>query len=175
MNMQPGSGATTTQIVACAVWCCDKKQYQLKKRGRSSSLNCQRLGSKKHSCVTHALRKHTKSGKLTTKTKYPGIKVPTKAVKVKVGRKTFMAKPDTILDGTRSVDVKFPCDSDEVKEKNKTLKNGQAAVYPSEKAGRTLMKDKEDKVYRKIPGIKSSTTMTPERAEEVKHKDCKCN
>ncbi len=174
MNMQPGAGATTTQIVACAVWCCDKKEYVLKKKNRKVDQNCPRLGSKKHSCVTHALRKH-KNGRLTQQTKYPGVKVPTRAVAVTVDGETVMCKPDTILDGNRSVDVKFPCDVEGVKEKNKTVRYGQPAVYKSERAGRTLMKDKEDKDYRAMPGIKSSTTMTPERAEKVKHEDCKCN
>lgn len=175
MNMQPPDGATPNQIIACAVICCDKKEYVLKKRGRPQVLNCQRLGSKKHSCVTHALRKHTASGKLTTKSRFARIRVPTKAVKVRVGRKTFMAKPDTIVDGARSIDVKFPCDPDDVKARNKNLKFGQAAQYPSERAGRTLKGKKEKKVYKNMKGVKSSTTMTPERAEkEVNPDDCKC-
>ncbi|MBS0447269.1 MAG: hypothetical protein JSR59_15120 [Proteobacteria bacterium] len=174
MNMQPGDGATTTQIVACAVWCCDKKNYVLKKKGRKVSQNCSRLGSKKHSCVTHALREH-KNGKMTTRSKYPGVRVPKCAEPVRVDGETVMAKPDTILDGNRSVDAKFPCDSDKVKEINKGVGFGEPAIYRSERAGRTLMKDKEDKIYREIPGIKSSTTMTPERAEKVIHEDCECN
>jgi hypothetical protein len=175
VNMQPGAGATPTQVAACAVHCCDRKQYQLKKRGRKVEQNCSRLGTKKHSCVTHALREH-KSGKMTTKSAFPNVEVPKAAQLVTLADgSTYNAKPDIIVNGNTSIDAKFPCDVEGVKEKNKGIKYGDSAFYPSEKAGRTMEGFKEEEVYIRMKGIDSSRTMTPEMAEDEKHEDCKCN
>lgn len=177
MNMQPGSAATPTQVVACAVKCCDRKNYVLKKPNREESQSCSRLGTKKHSCVTHAIREH-KNGRMTTKTK-PGlgdVVAPSKTFPIPMpDGTTYNAKPDTIVNGNKSIDVKFPCDSEKVAKKNKGLKNNQAAVYPSTREGRTMMGRKERDVYTQIDGITSSRTMTPEMAEDEAHEDCKCN
>jgi hypothetical protein len=177
MNMQPGASATPTQVAACAVHCCDKKKYVLKKSGRKVEQNCSRLGTKKHSCVTHALREH-KNGRMTTSTKkgFGDIVVPKAASIVTLADgSTYNAKPDIIVNGNVSIDAKFPCDVEGVKAKNKGIKFGEAAFYPSEKAGRTMMGFKEEDVYIRMEGIDDSRTMTPEMAEDEKHEDCKCN
>jgi hypothetical protein len=73
MNIQqPLTYSQAIPIIACAIYCCDtKEKYHLVQRPHN--MDCARLGTKKHSCVLHKLRKTDKHGKMTTDNKYNGI------------------------------------------------------------------------------------------------------
>ncbi len=90
-NLQ-APGLTDTQKVACAIYCCDQKEYPLVKR--AGNKNCQRLGSKKHSCVLHQLREK-KGGKLTQKNRFSGIQA---SPRIEDNGKLLI--PDTIVGST---------------------------------------------------------------------------
>ncbi|MFO0617509.1 MAG: hypothetical protein U0414_33240 [Polyangiaceae bacterium] len=174
---KPGVAMTPTERVACAIYCCDKKKYNLP-NSRGGRKTCQRIGNRKHSCVLHALRKHTKSGKLTTKNKYAGVKASPRFPK---GKRTLI--PDTIVNGNKVIDAKFPCETKDVhgpgdKPKGKgpgfTTGKGKKA-YPSDsRRGTVMLTSKEKSDYKKINGIKKVEAMTPADAKTAKGKNCKC-
>ncbi|HSI49048.1 MAG TPA: DUF4150 domain-containing protein [Ideonella sp.] len=62
---------TAEQAVACAIMCCDKMPYR-QTRGKSSKNDCQRLATKKHSCVHHSLTMLNKSTKAEGNTQSGG-------------------------------------------------------------------------------------------------------
>ena len=155
--------AGVMEEVACAIFCCDKKAYPLKKR--KGDKECQRLGSKKHSCVLHKFREHDKSGRLTQKSsnpkvlaspRYDGITDRTLIPDLQVG--------DTV------VDAKFPC-----KPPLEATKGNQKKVQRSDMniPGTDMTGAKEEIDYGMIPGVEKVFGMTPKDAEEMKS-DCKC-
>ena len=172
-------GLTDEQRVACAILCCDRKQYQMKKRGRKDK-ECQRLGSKKHSCVLHQLREK-KDGKLTQNPRkgFEGIKANPPCSAPGVSR---TLRPDIMI-GKQIIDAKFPCDPDKIKEKNKGLSFGDKAQYQSESTGRDMSTPKEEVDYKninkvdgqKVEKLPDPKTKTPEdAAKDLPGGTCEC-
>jgi uncharacterized Zn-binding protein involved in type VI secretion len=160
--------------VACAIHCCDKKEYSLRSSGKNEK-TCQRLGCRKHSCVLHRLRKK-KNGKLLQENKFIGVEASPRFPKGTVTGITRDLIPDTIINGDTIIDCKFPCDPAKVKARGFTKGNATKAftgkqIGPSPRplgAG-----DKEKKEYNNIDGIKDVRTMTPDQAEKVMG-NCSC-
>jgi hypothetical protein len=164
-------GLTDEQRVACAILCCDRKHYVMKKRNRKDK-ECQRLGSKKHSCVLHQLREK-KDGRLTQQPRFPGINANPACSAPGIGR---VLRPDIMI-GSRVIDAKFPCDPAKIREKNKGLAFGDKAQYPSEKSGRDMTTGKEAVDYKNIDKptkVSSTKTMTPEQAAKKVPGGCEC-
>jgi len=120
--------------IACAVLCCDKKEYPLDKKGNE----CARLGTKKHSCVLHKLRKEDKQGKMTQENRVKSGKTELQA-SPRYPKTNPVYIPDLKF-GELAIDLKFPC-PDPVK----TGKNGSKVKNPSDmtKTSDTMMTDKE--------------------------------
>jgi hypothetical protein len=158
-NIEPPQ-LTDDQRVACAIYCCDKKAYPLKKRAKDKE--CQRLGNKKHSCVLHQLREK-KGGKLTTNSRFPGI-LASPRYNVRGIPRTLI--PDVQI-GDRVIDAKFPCPS--------PIKNTPPIIAQPSGAGSGIAwlgkKEKED--YLEIDGVNSVEGMSPDDADKAKG-NCKC-
>jgi hypothetical protein len=150
------------QIVACAIHCCDNKEYPLVKR--DGDKECQRLGSKKHSCVTHQLR-NKKDGRLTQTNRYPGIQAAPRFPGV--GGMDRVLIPDVMV-GNHVIDCKFPCDPAKVK--NTPPNIAQPSISGS---GTSMLTAKERDDYPQIPGNPTVEAMTPDDAAGKKG-DCKC-
>lgn len=185
----PNTGATMTGLkqgdtepkdspeaeVACAIHCCDKKEYSLQTRGKNVK-TCQRLGNRKHSCVLHRLRK--KSGdKLLQENKFKGIEASPRFPPGTVPGVSRTLIPDTIINGDTVIDCKFPCDPEKVKDRGFT-KGKLKKAYTGKQIGPSTSTlgagNKELNEYDKIPGIKDVQTMTPEQAEGKKGPNCSC-
>ncbi|MEA3183131.1 MAG: hypothetical protein QOI59_6654 [Gammaproteobacteria bacterium] len=166
------AGMPAVQQIACAVYCCDKAEYNQKWRP-SKKKDCQRLGSKKHWCVDQAL-KRSPNPDVTPSPKFkPGQHLNvTRALLNKFGIKT--AVPDIMLkgsDGNYLVDAKFPCPdtSKRIVLKGQVMESGPLArsmptgkekdLYPHCKVG----KDK----------VKAVTTVSPAEAAMF-GEPCKC-
>jgi hypothetical protein len=163
----PGMGGEAD--VACAIHCCDKKEYNLpKKKGKKAQkTTCQRLGSRKHSCVLHKLREKTESGKLTTTNKFKNVLASPRCSAPGVGRTLI---PDTIVDGV-AIDAKFPCDPSKVKF-GSPVKN-----LSLPRPGTSMQGDKELNEYKAITKpvkVQDCQAMTPSDAAEAKGSNCKC-
>lgn len=165
--------------VACAIYCCDQEEYSLKNT-RGGRKTCQRLGHRKHSCVLHKLREKTASGKLTTKNKHADVQASPR-FKVPGVPRTLI--PDTIVNGNKVIDAKFPCETNKVHGPSDTpagtgpgFTTGKSKrAYPcSPRSGASMLTRKERKDYKKIPGVKKVEAMTPEDAKKKKGDDCKC-
>ncbi|MEA3546615.1 MAG: DUF4150 domain-containing protein [Thermodesulfobacteriota bacterium] len=168
----PG-GLTAEQKVACAIYCCDNAKYKKKKHKPSKTksgaeLDCISLSTTKHSCVLHSLRKKTKSGKLTQKSKYKDIIASPSNLKVG-GKKVI---PDIIIYGNSIIDCKFPC-----KKPAAPLK-GEKHKSDMSKRGTDMLTDKENYIYPKIKvkgqKVKRVRAMTPKDAQAKKGDKCKC-
>jgi hypothetical protein len=170
----PGPPVTPAEAaVACAIWCCDKEPYSLQNT-RGGRKTCQRLGHRKHSCVLHKLRK--KSGnKLTTTNKVPGVEASPRIPPGVRGNDTSRVLiPDTIVDGNKVIDAKFPCETDDVHKKGFT-KGAAKMAYPSDgRLGSAMTTSKEDIDYKKIDGGMKTECMTPADAAAKKGSDCEC-
>lgn len=165
MNME-SLGSTDDKKIACIITCCDKKPYSLKDKGYDK--NCQRLGSRKHSCVFRTARKLEKSGKTKIKAspRYTAAEHPVLAgLLASLGKKSLI--PDVVI-GNRVIDAKFPCDPATVKNTTGSKKLSQPSVV-----GKTMNTSKEDDIYTDLPGIKSSEAMKPDEAESKKG-TCDC-
>jgi hypothetical protein len=91
--------------IACAVLCCDKKKYPLDKKGNE----CARLGTKKHSCVLHKMRKEDKQGKMTQENR---VKDKSSGTVLQASPRYPSSDPKYIPDlkyGGLAIDLKFPC------------------------------------------------------------------
>ncbi|CAN5718412.1 hypothetical protein BH11PSE13_BH11PSE13_11370 [soil metagenome] len=109
--------------IACAIYCCDKKEYSQKLR-KNKSRDCARLGSKKHGCVNQALKKNADPAI----TPSPRFKKPPAKLQVPAADlKKFEIKtavPDVMFkkDGKYYlVDAKFPCSKETTADQNKAL------------------------------------------------------
>ncbi len=166
MNME-SIGSTDDEKVACIISCCDKKPYSLKDNGYDK--NCQRLGSRKHSCVFRNARQveeEDKKSKIKASPRYTAEKYPElKPLLAQEGKSWFT--PDIVI-GSRVIDAKFPCP-----EKVANTTGNQTLSQPSPSVVRTMSTPKEEDIYPKLPGIDSSEPMKPEQAEESKGK-CDC-
>jgi hypothetical protein len=165
MNME-AIGSTDDERVACIITCCDKRPYSLPDKGYDK--NCQRLGSRKHSCVFRNARELEKSGKSKIKAsprytaeKYPDLKPLLDSLE----KKSLI--PDIVI-GNRVIDAKFPCDPEQVKNTTGSQKLSQPSVV-----GKTMNTAKEDDIYPDLPGIDSSKPMKPDQAEKAKG-NCDC-
>lgn len=156
-NLQ-APGLTDTQKVACAIYCCDQKEYPLVKR--AGNKNCQRLGSKKHSCVLHQLREK-KGGKLTQKNRFSGIQA---SPRIEDNGKLLI--PDTIV-GSTVIDAKFPC-PDPIKNTPPNIAQPSPA-----RSSDSMLGTKETVDYQNLDGVDDVEGMTPSEAEDEKG-DCKC-
>jgi uncharacterized Zn-binding protein involved in type VI secretion len=162
--------------VACAIYCCDKKSYSLQSRPPKNEKTCQRLGSRKHSCVLHRLRK--KAGKkLLQENKFKGVEASPQFPVGTVPGITRKLIPDTIVNGNTVIDAKFPCDPAKVHSRGFTTGKTKKA-FTSRQIGpsnpRSMMGRKESIEYKKIPRVKKVKTMTPAQAEEKKGANCSC-
>lgn len=185
-EMQAGGAPVTPAeaAVACAIWCCDQKPYKLPNT-RGGRKTCQRIGSRKHSCVLHKLRK--KNGdKLTTTNKVPGVQASPRFNPGEGGNDTArILIPDTIVDGNKVIDAKFPCKTEDVHGPGNTPpgtgpgftaagKNAVGKLYPSDgRLGSEMCTSKEDIDYKKLDGVEKTECMTPADAAGKKG-DCKC-
>lgn len=164
-----------TAVVACAIHCCDKKPYPLPNTcgGRKT---CQRLGSKKHSCVLHRLREKTPDGKLTKKNRVEGV-LASPRCKAPGTLRTLI--PDTIVNGV-VIDAKFPCETSKVHgPKDNPAGTGDGfgtRQYLSTSASTTMETKKELTEYIFINDpvkVTDVTTMTPSDAATAKG-NCQC-
>ncbi|MEN3332477.1 MAG: hypothetical protein V7641_1842 [Blastocatellia bacterium] len=158
-EIQKNIGSYKYNLIKCIIWCCDKKPYQVK--NKSYNKYCQRLGSRKHSCVLHKLRKHTKSGKLTQNSKYKGIQA---SPKIKVKGIKRMLIPDIKI-GSTIIDAKFPCPK-------KWTPSNQFITRKSDMSwsGKRMLTKKEKTDYKKIPGVKKVFGLAPGDVKGI----CKC-
>jgi hypothetical protein len=143
--------------VACAIICCDEKPTYKMAKGKPKrwKKRCQRLGSRKHSCVFHTLKKqenHIKSGPQFDFTNDPSV-----------GR---VLKPDVMI-GDEIYDAKFPCDPDGMAKAWQPGGAGKAGTvkYSSPSGVGDYGGKKEEVDYKKINGNEAQP-MTPETAKE---------
>jgi hypothetical protein len=181
-------GDTPEELVACAIYCCDKEAtYDQSKRNlkkhKKKDIECQRLNSKKHSCVMHTLRNHgdpnvNASPRVPSKGKTPALTIPNAALKA-AGK--GHVTPDVIINDNgnyRVIDAKFPCPPATEPDGRVVLKN-QAWPCNSTASGSTMRTPKEDNIYPEIsvggkkvdPNVEA---MTPADAEAVKNDACDC-
>jgi hypothetical protein len=175
------AGMPIEQQIACAVYCCDKAEYNQVKRPDKSK-DCTRLGSKKHWCVDQALKRAAHPD-ITPSPKFkPGkdLHVPKSALK-KFKRKT--AVPDVMFkgpDGYYLVDAKFPCptkaDVNALNKKGRIVLNGQSISSGPISHSMTTAKEKDlyPKCTVKGEKVKAVTTVTPAEAEMF-GPPCDCN
>lgn len=181
-NMQiPLIGLGARAAVACAIYCCDKQPYKMphKTPKPKPEISCQRLGSRKHSCVTHQLREKTSSAKLTKKTRQ-GKKFTSDLLVSPRSAKPIGGKiriPDTIVKEKGKwniIDAKFPCDSKKLNSKMPL----NSASAPSTNASSASMKTHKERVHYKkfkVNGkrVNKVNCMTPADAAKKKGK-CSC-
>lgn len=176
---QPLPPTPAEAAVACAIHCCDEKEYSLKNT-RGGRKTCQRLGHRKHSCVLHKLREHTPSGRLTTTNSVPGVQASPRFNVAGISRTLI---PDTIVDGNKVIDAKFPCKTEDVHSPSDTppgtgpgFTSGKGTrAYPCDgRAGTAMTTGKEATDYKKIKGVKKVECMTPADAKAKKGANCTC-
>lgn len=157
------AAASGEAVVACAIYCCDKEKYNLP-NSRGGRKTCQRIASRKHSCVLHKLRVK-KNGKLTQQNKFSNVLASPRYDNV-VSRRLI---PDTIVDNV-VIDAKFPCSTTAV---HKVGWSPPKNVYPTD--GRSgMMGKKELREYGKIKNVKDVKAMSPADAAKKKGANCKC-
>jgi hypothetical protein len=175
-------GETEDIEVACVILCCDRKQYDMKRKFQSKKKganSCMRLGSKKHGCVDRNLRgkKGIAPEKRFRKRDIRKIADPTKRQKIlnfmrREGKKSI--RPDVMLSNQRiAIDAKFPCKTDEL---NDSMKNSKVVrkSWPGRGAD---MADEKEEIYGMLPGVRRCVPMSPDDAEEKVTKagaNCDC-
>jgi hypothetical protein len=183
-NIEPAT-ATDLERVACAVLCCERKKYDFTTSNRykkNKDKECEWLGSKKHACVNHALRKKEK-GKLA-KPKQPRwsnsnivctpVCSPQVLRVIKGISKLVNPIPDILIKPNHIVDAKFPCAEE------KTLTG--AGQSKAGRIGNDMKGVKELTDYTQITSADGQpvnnpkvTTMTPEKAQDTLNgKGCPC-
>lgn len=182
-NMQiPLAGLSGEEMVACVIYCCDKKPYDFAAK-RDATKSCQRMGSRKHSCVLHNLRKRTSSGGLTQTNRYPDQARGNPRMQTIDGHNCI---PDCLakINGKwQVIDAKFPCDPAELNPKLGVPPNAQAGgkskvtCESTSAGGASMTTAKERDLYTefKVDDKKVSkvSCMTPSDAESKKGK-CDC-
>lgn len=176
VTQSPGAPVTPAEAaVACAIWCCDQKEYPLQ-NNRGGRKTCQRLGNRKHSCVLHSLRK--KKGKnLTTENKRDDVQASPRIQPGERGNNTGRVLiPDTIVDGNKVIDAKFPCEDAKVKfsKGDKDSPGGKVQNLSDGRLGTQMGTPKEAVDYKKITGVKKTECMTPADAKSKKGDNCEC-
>ena len=167
--------------VACAIYCCDKQEYSLDNT-RGGEKTCQRLAHRKHSCVLRKLRVPKSDGKPSTVNKVPGVQASPRIPPSQTGVPRTLI-PDTIVNGNKIIDAKFPCKTADVHGPKDTppgtgpgfTKSGTKLAYPSDgRTGVEMGTPKEADDYTKIPGVQKVECMTPEDAKTKKDANCTC-
>jgi hypothetical protein len=166
--------------VACAIFCCDQQDYSLNDTSGGEK-TCQRLANRKHSCVVHKLREE-KGGKMTTTNKVPGVQASPRFDPKDTGVPRTLI-PDTIVDGNKIIDAKFPCKTGDVHGPGDNppgtgpgfTKPGTRRAFPSDaRTGVDMGTPKEATDYTNIKGVQKVECMTPEDAKSKKDANCKC-
>lgn len=181
-------------LVACAIWCCDQVTYRQTK-GKTRKKDCQRLGTKKHSCVHHTIKSYGNS-EVQSAPRFGdtgALQAPPsllkEAAKMRGRASASYLTPDVLITPPggkpRIVDAKFPCpDRASVNSRlgrsdGRIVMNGSQSLPSGPGAGIT---PKELKLYPKLEvngqpiGSKNVETMTPEEAKpiaEANNCDCK--
>ena len=189
-NVQmPLVGLTADQKVDCAILCCDKKDYSFK-NGRDPKISCTRMGTKKHSCVTHTLRGRDENGKLNKPGEghlddvcVPSNKGQSVSIPKGAGMVVVTIVPDTLVkraDGWHAIDAKFPCDNEKINEKLTLTKKGKTRSTPkfnfesTAESGVSRASDKEDVHYllyeQDGEPVKSSKCRSPADAKKQQQK-----
>ena len=181
--------------VACAIWCCDNATYEQVKRD-SPEKDCQRLASKKHSCVHHSL-KNTGDEKVI-----PSPRFSSESERFTVSKDLLAGRyvrpdreppknpymcPDVLIDGTppKIVDAKFiPChDADEINKQlgrtdGRIVMNGKQSldtaigdVPKGPEGNEDLPQDEGGWQSDRRENVR---TMTPNQAEAEKTDACTC-
>ena len=182
--------------IACAIMCCDEVPYRQTK-GTSPKKDCQRLASKKHSCVHHALkmRNHPdveSSPRFTDKSdRFTASKaLLDQAAKMRKKAEVSCLTPDTLIksDPPRLIDAKFiPCASrsdinnDLNRKDGRIIMNGAQTLRTG--TGPIAGGKKEQLLYRQLcfdkkkidPGPNGVRTMTPEDAQNWLGPDSPCD
>jgi Domain of unknown function (DUF4150) len=179
-------GDNAEELVACAVHCCDEAATYTQSprplaKHAALDVDCQRLNSKKHSCVMHSLRNQG-SADIKASPRVPGsdpsLSIP-QSVLDSCG-KGFVT-PDAMVNAGkkwRVIDAKFPCPPTNAS-KGRIVLNDQAWPCKSSALGDTMRTPKEDKVYPEIEvnGAKVDSNvdaMTPADAKSKKNAKCDC-
>jgi len=167
----PGAPVTPAEAaVACAIHCCDKKEYPLK-NNRGGRKTCQRLAHRKHSCVLHSLREK-KGNQLTTTNKRSDVQASPRIQPGSLGNNTGRVLiPDTIVDGNKVIDAKFPCEDAKVEF---STGDGTVQNLSDGRLGAQMSTAKEAIDYKKITGVKKVECMTPADTAAKKGDNCAC-
>lgn len=167
-NMEiPVMPTTPVAIIACAIYCCDRKVYNMASHPPLSA--CTSLGKKKDTCVRRNVKR------AIAKNNIKNVQVEPKQP-VTVGTETFNCKPDFMIDN-RIIDAKFPCSEKKLNPKMPppgTRKNVQDYAVGAAKKTR-----KERIAYPKMTGpdgnpVKSVRVMGPKEAASKKG-NCRCS
>jgi len=182
-------GSTPEEKVACAVFCCDQEatytqKKRAKKKHKQTDVDCQRLNSKKHSCVMHSLRNDGDPDVMASprvpSSGPPKLNVPKSALKA--ADKSFIT-PDVIInDGGkhRVIDAKFPCpDSSKRDPDGRIILNKQSCSSNTTTPGTSMLTPKEKDIYPKITVDGAAVdanveAMTPGDAQAKKNTACTC-
>lgn len=175
-NMEiPVMPSTPVAIIACAIYCCDKKVYNMGGyKSPPAPSPCTRLGTKKHTCVRRNAKRALAKNKITN------VKVDPKTKQiVKVGGAKVTCLPDFMVDN-RIIDAKFPCNEKKLTPKMPPITQpvtrgsvqdfsvGAAKKTPKEKVAYPKMKGPDGKK------VKSVSVMGPKEAAK-KRGDCVCS
>jgi hypothetical protein len=187
-------GSSPEEKIACAIWCCDTEgKYNQKAKGKKAK-DCQRLGSKKHSCVHKALSQQSQKGVISGQRFTPDnpkffaskelLKAAGRKVKGKIVPRKWLT-PDTLYQEGgkwKIIDAKFPCPERKPGEKGFT-KTGRIKLQGESLPGAALPDGmgtpKEEDVYPKLKVdgqdmAGNVKTMTPAEAQATKSNDCTC-
>jgi hypothetical protein len=168
----PVMPTTPVAIIACAIYCCDRKVYDLGSYKDQSP--CMALGKKKDTCVRTTARKAFEKNKIKNVQIEPAETV---SVAMKSGKsKIFNCKPDFMVDN-RIIDAKFSCNPDKLTPKMAPI--GKRAKVQDLSVGAAKKTPKEKLAYPKMKGpdgkkVKSVRVMGPKEAASKKG-NCVCS
>jgi hypothetical protein len=162
--------STPVAIIACAIYCCDRKVYNLATHDNLSP--CTSLGKKKDTCVRRNVKKAIKDNKIKN------VQVEPEET-VTVAGETFNCKPDFMVDN-RIIDAKFSCDEGKLKPKMPPKDDGSRLPVQDRSVGKAKKTRKEKVAYPEMTApdgnkVKSVNVMGPKEAENKKGPDCKCS
>jgi hypothetical protein len=186
-NLEPDA------LVACAIWCCDQVKYRQSK-GKTRKKDCQRLGSKKHSCVHHTLKGYDNKDVQSAPRfgdKPPLTATPSllkEAARMRGKKTASFLTPDVLItapgEDPRIIDAKFPCPGKGATNKRLRRDDGRIVMNGSQSlpsGGGAGVTPKELKLYPKLKvdgkeiGSNNVETMTPQQAKATAEKNnCDC-
>lgn len=173
-NMEiPVMPSTPVAMIACAIYCCDKKVYNMGGYPSPPTPSpCTRLGTKKHTCVRRNVKRAAEKNKIKN------VQIEPEQT-VKVGGDKVVCKPDFMVDN-RVIDAKFPCNEGKLEPKMPAVTNPVTRGNVQDfSVGRAKKTPKERIAYPKMKGpdgkkVKSVNVMGPKEAAKKKG-DCKCS